>query len=139
MIACAPAVHPHAGLVIDCAKVEYSPVVIGLTVPLKRALEPDGPLIEEQLRVLGVPITGDIHHRGLVKIIFYKVLGVLGLGVPEESPCSGVHAVIIVAFLLHINYVIPLSVERCNVTCPDVGQLRHLYSRCVGCCQADSQ
>ena len=139
MIACAPAVHPHAGLVIDCAKVEYSPVAIGLTVPLKRALEPDGPLIEEQLLILGVPVAGYVHDCGLVKVIFYKVLGSLGLGVPEESPCGGVHAVIIVALLLHIDYVIPLSVERCNVTCPDVGQLRHLYSRCVGGCQADCQ
>ena len=139
MIACAPAVHPHAGLVIDCAKVEYSPVVIGFTVPLKRALEPDGSLIEEQLFILGVPVTGYVHHSCLVKIIFNKVLGALGLGVPEESPCGGVHSVVIVAFLLYIDYVIPLSVERCNVTCLDVGQLRHLYSRCVGGCQADGQ
>ena len=139
MITGVPAVHPHAGLVIDCTKVEYGPVVIGLTVPLKRALEPDGSLIEEQLFILGVPVAGYVHDCCLVKVIFYKVLGALGLGVPEESPCGGVHSVIIVAFLLYIDYVIPLSVERCNVTCLDVGQLRHLYSRCVGGCQADGQ
>ena len=78
-----------------------------------------------------------MHRRRLVEVVLHEILRPLGLGITEESPRRGIHAVVVVALLLHVHNVVPLAVQRRvlvgldvvyqrDVRCPDA---HHRYRR----------
>ena len=109
MVACLLSIHIYVSLVVHCSKVEQCAAPCRL-VPIERALKPYRTLIEEQPLVLRVPVARHHHCRCLVEVVFYQVFWSLRLCILEESPPRHVHAVVVVALLLYVNDIVPLSV-----------------------------
>ena len=110
MVSRLPAVHPDMTVGIDRTKVELG-AVVGHRHRKETAFEPDRSFVEEKAVVLGIPVRWNLQGGRLVKVVFYKILRPAGLGVPEEPGGSWVHAVVVIAFLLDIHYVVPVTVQ----------------------------
>ena len=106
-----PAVHIDMAVVVDGTEIQQRPHILHRH-GLKTLLEPNCPFIEEQSLVLCVPITGNPHGGRFVEVVLNQVFRLLRLSILEESPSCGVHAVVVIALLLHIDDVVPLAVER---------------------------
>ena len=111
VVACLLAVYPHVAVVVDSTEVEQGTVVAHGHC-LETGLEPYRAFVEEETIVLCVPVAGNLHGGRLVEVVFYQVLGTLGFRIEEESPTVRVHAIVVVAFFLHVNNVVPRTIER---------------------------
>ena len=129
------AVHIHIGIIVHGSEVEQraSPL---LRVELETLLQPHGPLVEEQPFVLCVPVARYLHGLRLVEVVLDQILRALGLGIAEESPVVGIHAIVVVALLLHIDDVVPCTVKARGLSSQDVRHLRYL---CRPSCHHRSQ
>ena len=103
-------VYINVAIVVHCTEIEQRMATVLLGV-IERFLVPDGTLVEEQSLRLRVPVARHIHGRCLVEVVLYQVFRPLHLCVLEESPAVQVHAVVVVALLLHVDDVIPLAIE----------------------------
>ena len=104
-------VHPDVTVIVHSTEVEQHATLLHRH-SLKALLEPDSTLVEEQSFVLCVPVAWDLHGGRLVEVVFYQIFRTLRLGILEESPLHGFHAVVVVALLLHVNDVVPLAIEQ---------------------------
>ena len=103
------AVYPDTAVVVDCTEIEQCTVVL-CRYSLETRLKPDSAFIEEEPFILRIPVRGNPHGGRLVEVVFDEVFGPLGFGVDEESPASGVHAVVIIPLFLYIDDVMPVTV-----------------------------
>ena len=120
------AVHIDVRIVVHCSEIQQRAARWVGGWPLELLVEPHRSLIEEQAFVACVPVGRNGHLLGLVEVVFDEVFRLLRLLVAEESPARGVHAIVVVAFLLHIDDVVPRAVERRGLSSEDVAYLRHL-------------
>ena len=133
------AVHVDMRIVVHSTEIEQRAPLLRFelrTLNVELLIEPHRAFIEEQPLVARVPIGGQLHLFSLVEVIFYEVFRLLRFSVAEESPARRVHTIVVVAFLLHVNDVVPLAIERCGVSSQDVSYLRHLLCQRGkdGCC-----
>ena len=119
-------VHIHMCVVVHSAEVEQRAASLLLVIG-ERLLEPYCSLIEEQALVLGVPVAGDAHLGGFVKVILDEIFRALRLGILEESPTADIHSVVIVAFLLYVDDVVPLAVQQSGLSCIHIAQQGHFF------------
>ena len=119
------AIHPHMTVVVDGAEVKQRAVVLH-GYGLKASHKPYRAFIEEQPFVLRVPVGGYLHGGRLVEIVLYQVFRMLRLGISEEAPPRGFHAVVIVAFFLDIDDVVPVTIEQQALVSLHILQQRHL-------------
>ena len=110
MMASELAVDIDVGVVVDGTKIKQR-AMISIAMPVKRTLKPYGTLVEEQPVVLRIPVARNLHGRRFVEVVFYQVFRALRLGIEEEAPGCGIHAVVVVALFLHIDDIVPLTIE----------------------------
>lgn len=115
------------GLVVDRPEIKQD-TFAGLRHIVEVALHPYGPFIEEQLLILGVPVAWDTHGRRGVEVVFHQVGGPAGLDVGKISFRHGLHAVVVVAYLLRIYDIVPVSVERDTLPCIHILRCRRRCS-----------
>ena len=122
------AVQPNTSLVVHGAEVEDG-AAVGLLLIVETAHQPHRTFVEEQLVVLRVPVARHLHDGRGVEVVLDEIFGTCGLGVAEEPPACRVHSVIVVAFFLHIDDVMPRPVQGQGIAAQDVGHLRHFGCR----------
>ena len=126
-------VHVDVGVVVHGSEVEQRAPLLAslcgsrLVEPLH---EPNSSFVEEQSLVARVPIGRNLHGFSLVEVVFDEVLRLLWLCVAEESPARRVHSVVVIAFFLNVNDIVPGAIERGGVSSEDVSDLRHLLCHC---------
>ena len=134
MMSCLVTVNPYTAIVVDGTEIENRAVVLDGNLGLETGFEPYRALVEKEFLVLCVPVAGHLHGGSLVEIVLDEVFGLLRLGIAEESPARRIHAIVVVAFFLHIYDVVPLAVERHRLTAQHIGYLGHLDGS-HDCCQ----
>ena len=122
------AVHIDMAVVVDSTKVEQGVASIG-RVPIETLLEPYGALVEEQTFVACVPVRRNRHGGRGVEVIFDEVFRTLWLRIAEEAPRGWVHAVVIIPLLLHIDDVVPVTIQRGGLACHHIAHQWERVSR----------
>ena len=112
-------VHIDVCLVVDGAEVEQRATALGFR-PVEGALEPYRSLVEEETLVLRVPVAWNLHSGSLIEVILNEFLGPPRLGILEKAPAGDVHTIVVVPLLLHIDDVVPVAIQRRDVTSADV-------------------
>ena len=134
-------VHIDMSIVVDSPEIQQCPASV-LWPVLETTLQPYRSLVEEQPLVLRVPVARHLHGGSLVEIILYQVFGLLRLGIAEESPAGGFHAIIIIALFLNIHDIVPGAIQRLCMAGHHITNQRHfLRLYCQRCNQQhdDSQ
>ena len=107
------AVQAHDRLVVGCPEIQEGPSP-GPGRGLELLPVPDRPLIEVQLRALGVPVAGDPQFGRRVEVVFDQ-LGPVGVETPVGEEGLGVRhrvaAVIVIPRLILVDESLPVAVQ----------------------------
>ena len=133
------AVDPYAAVVVHGSEIEQRAAVLDGHLCLEAGLEPYCSLVEEQPLVLRIPVAGYLHGGGFVEVVLYEVFGLLGLGIDEESPSCRIHAVVVIAFFLYIDNIVPLAVEKHRFTAQHICYLGYFIGKYRRCQQTEQQ
>ena len=125
------AVYPHVAVVVHGTEIQQRLIILHRH-SLETLLEPHGSLVEEETLVLRVPVRRYLHDVRLIKIILNQVLRALRLRIDEEAVTHGIHTVVVIALLLHVDDVIPLTIQRHRLIRHHILDYRQFFdlSRC---------
>ncbi len=125
------------GVVVCRAEVKENPRA-GFGLIVEGPLVPDGPLVEEKIGPLRVPVAGDVEQRRLVEIVFNQIALVLRMSVLVEIGAARMLVKIVRTNLVWIDNGSPPAVQADGVPRANIGQRAEMRSL-RECCQRDQR